>query len=141
MDDLLPADPKARRLALILWTIGAVVGTVAVWWLSSYLDQLTELAHTDRRASLELFRTRVLPALLVVVLVAAVSGALLMRQGLRIVRTEQFPAVDARLMRPTQQKTGASARAIGAVIAATGFLLAAVPLALLSLLLWTLRDV
>ena len=74
--DFLPADPKARRLALIVWGVAAVAGTVAVWWLSSYLEALTELARTDRAASLALFRSRVLPALMAVVLVAVVCGAL-----------------------------------------------------------------
>ncbi len=76
MQDFLPADPKARRLALIVWGVAAVAGTVAVWWLSSYLEALTELARTDRAASLALFRSRVLPALTAVVLVAVVCGAL-----------------------------------------------------------------
>ena len=140
MDDLLPADPKARRLAIVVWTVGAVVGTVAVWWLSSYVDQLTELSHTDRQAALELFRTRVLPALLVVVFVSAVSGALLLRQGLQIVRTAQFRPADHGLSRPTQQKVGHPTRVIGVVLAVVGFLLAAVPLALLSVMLWMLRN-
>ena len=138
MDDLLPADPRARRLALIVWAGGAVAGTAAVWWLSSYLDTLTELARTDRDAAIELFRGRVLPALVVVVLVAVVSGALLLRQGLQIFRAAAFPPAGARLVRPTVRTTASAARAIGAFLAVTGFLLAAVPLAFLSAVLWML---
>ena len=140
MDDLLPADPKARRLALVVWAVGAVVGTIAVWYLSSYLDTLTELGRTDREAALALFRSRVLPALVVVVLVAVVSGALLLRQGLQIYRTGEFPPSGAALIRGATRKTGPAARAIGALLAGTGFLLAAVPLASLSLVLWMLRK-
>ena len=119
MNDLLPADPDARRRALIIWAVGAVIGTVAVWWLSSYLDTLTALARTDRQASLHLFRTRVLPALVVVVLVAVASGALLLRHGLRILR---------------------SARALGLFFACAGFILAAVPVVTLAIVLWMLRG-
>lgn len=122
MQDFLPADPKARRLALIIWGVAAVAGTVAVWWLSSYLEALTELARTDRAASLALFRSRVLPALTAVVLVAVVCGALLLKQGLEI------------------QRTNSSARLIGAFMAFAGFLMAAVPLIVLSIVLWMLRS-
>jgi hypothetical protein len=121
MTDFLPADPKKRRLALMAWGIAAVVGTVAVWWLTSYLETLTELARTDREASLALFRSRVLPALMAVVLVAVVSGALLLKQGLEI------------------QRTNRSARPIGMFMAFAGFLMAAVPLVVLSIVLWLLR--
>jgi hypothetical protein len=131
MQDLLPADPRSRRLALVVWVAGAVAGTIAVWYLSSYLETLTELGRTDRAAALVLFRSRVLPALIVVVLVAVVSGALLLRQGLQVYRTGELPAAGASLP---------AARAIGVVLAGTGFLLAAVPLAILSLVLWMLRN-
>jgi hypothetical protein len=140
MEDLLPADPRARRVAMIVWLIAAVAGTVAVWWLSSYLDSLTELARTDRAASLALFRSRVLPALMLVVLVAVVCGSLLLRQGLQILRSEQFPVEGARLIRQTPRRTGRSARLIGGFMALLGFLMAAVPLAVLSFVLWLLRG-
>jgi hypothetical protein len=122
MQDFLPADPKARRLALIVWAIAAIVGSIAVWWLSSYLDSLTELARTDRAASLALFRSRVLPALMAVVLVAVICGGLLLRQGLEI------------------QRTNSAARLIGIFMAFAGFLMAAVPLVVLSIVLWMLRS-
>ena len=138
MDDLLPADPKARRRALIIWAAAALLGTVAVFWLTTYLDSLTELARTDREASLQLFRTRVLPALIVVVLVAVASGALLARYGLHIMRTEQFPPEAAGLVRPTRRRSGRAARAIGLLIAVTGFLLAAVPLGTVAIVIWML---
>ena len=95
---------------------------MAVWWLASYLEALTELARTDRAASLALFRSRVLPALTAVVLVAVVCGALLLKQGLEI------------------QRTNSSARLIGAFMAFAGFLMAAVPLIVLSIVLWMLRS-
>lgn len=141
MDDFLPADPRARRAALIVLAIGAVVGTIAVWWLASYLNTLTELARTDREASLELFRTRVVPALALVVLAAVICGTLLIRSGLRIYREGRFPAAGARLVRPGRRANGGAARAIGTVLAFAGLLLAALPLGALAIVLWLLRDV
>jgi hypothetical protein len=110
------------RLTLIAWIVAAVAGSVAVWWLSSYLDELTALAATDRPAALELFRTRALPALVVVVAVAVASGAVLLRQGLLLARA---PETQGHLL--------------GRLLAAAGFLLAAVPLALISVVFWLLR--
>jgi hypothetical protein len=118
---VLPTNPTARRVALIVWVIGAVVGSIAVWWLSSYLEQLTTLAATDRPAALALFRTRAVPALVVVVAVAVASGAVLLRQGLELARG------------PERQ-----GHLLGRLMAAAGFLMAAVPLALISVVFWLL---
>jgi len=140
MDDLLPADPKARRVAIAAWIFAAIIGTIAVGWLSSYLKTLTELARTDRQASLALFRTRVLPALGVIVLIAVAAGGVLMRQGLQIMRSSQFPPEDARLIHPTRRQSGSAARIIGMFFAVAGFLLAAVPLITISIVIWMLRS-
>ena len=140
MDDLLPADPRARRMALIVLAIGAVLGTVAIWWLSSYIDQLTVLARTDRDASLRLFRTRILPVVIVVVLGAVLSGAVMMRQGARIIRSARFPPEGSKLVRPSRQHVGAPARAIGFAVAFAGFLVAAGSLAFMAIILWFLQQ-
>ncbi len=123
------------RRALIVWIAAAVIGSVAVWWLRSYLDELAVLARTDRAAALELFRTRGLPALLVVVAVAVAAGATLMRQGLQMVNAERAvekPRAAARRRRPP-------AVIAGWMMASAGFVLAAVPLALVSVVLWLIR--
>jgi hypothetical protein len=110
------------RLTLLAWIVAAAAGSVAVWWLSSYLDELTTLAATDRQAALDLFRSRALPALAVVVAVAVGSGAVLLRQGLALARAPE-----------------AQGHLLGRLLAAAGFLLAAVPLALISVVFWLLR--
>ena len=120
---MISENPGTRRIVLIAWLVAAVIGTVAVWWLSSYLEELSTLAATDRSAALELFRTRALPALLLVVAVAVASGAMLLRQGLQMARTSE-----------------GAAGTVGNVLAAAGFVLAAVPLALISVVLWLLRQ-
>jgi hypothetical protein len=121
-----------NRRALIVWAVAAVIGSVAVWWLRGYLDELAELGRTDREAALELFRTRGLPALLLIVAIAVGAGATLMRQGLRMVnaaRDEQPRSPDGR--RPP-------AMMAGWMMASAGFVMAAVPLALVSVVLWLL---
>ena len=123
-----------NRRIFIVWTIAAAVGTVAVWWLRSYLNSLSELALTDRAAAMELFRTRGLPALLLVVGIAVASGAMLMRQGLQMVNAARDAA-------PTRDRSSGRppAVAIGWMMASAGFALAAVPLALVAAVLWLLR--
>ncbi len=98
----------SSRLALVGWAVAALGGTAAVWWLSTYLESLTALAQTDRGAALELFRTRAMPALLLVVGVAVAAGAVLLRQGLQMARA-----------------SGREGRFLGNMIATAGFLLAA----------------
>jgi hypothetical protein len=122
------------RRTLIVWGIAAVVGTIAVWWLRSYLNELTLLAQTDRAAALELFRTRGLPALLVVVAIAVGAGATLMRQGLRMVNSAGTD--EARADRASARPP---AVVVGWMMASAGFVLAAVPLALASIVLWLIR--
>jgi hypothetical protein len=120
---VLPTRPVARRLALVAWIVAAIGGSVAVWWLSSYLETLTALAQTDRQAALDLFRSRAMPALLVVVGVAVAAGAFLLRHGLQIARDAQ-----------------PEGRLLGKAIAVVGFLTAAVPLILISVVFWMLRQ-
>ena len=119
---MLPEDPSKRRIAIVVWAIMAIAGSVAVWWLSTYLESLTTLAQTDRVEALELFRTRVMPALLLVVAVAVGSGALVLRQGLQMVR-EGSP----------------QGRRAGAILAGIGFIVAAVPLVFIILVFYLLR--
>ena len=123
-----------NKRTVIIWGIAAAVGTVTVFWLRSYLNGLSELALTDRAAALELFRTRGLPALLLVVGIAVASGALLMRQGLQMVNTARDAA-------PTRDRPSGRSPVVtmGWLMASAGFALAAVPLALVAAVLWLLR--
>jgi hypothetical protein len=125
-DPIFSTDPRGRRLAVIVLAVLGVAGTVGIWWLTSYLDSLTTLAETDREAALSLFRTRVLPVFVVVVLIAVVAGGLLLRQGLQMYRG-LVPAPRA-----------GPARAIGAALAVAGVLMAGVPLAMLTVVVWVL---
>src|SRR5262249_57118749 len=84
-----------RRIAFAVWTAVAALGTIGVWWFSSYLDSLTALAHLDREAALMQFRWRVLPVFIVLVIVAVVAGGGVVRAGLRIVRLGGVPVPDS----------------------------------------------
>jgi hypothetical protein len=133
---VLPTSPAGKRAALIAWTIAAVIGTFGVWWLSSYMETLSTLAETDRDGALALFRSRALPALILVVGVAVAAGAFLMRQGLQLVNRPQEDAG----ANEEQRRARAAARVMGWMLASAGFLMAAVPLALLSVVFWILNK-
>ena len=107
-----------NRGTLAVWSVLAAAGTVAVWWLSRYLDQLVTLAETDRAAALALFQSRVVPALVGIVAVSIVAGGVLVRQGRRLAH---------------------ESRIVGWMLAAGGIVMAAVPVVLLALVLWLLR--
>jgi hypothetical protein len=139
IDDILPADSRARRLAVIIWVVAASLGTAAVWWLSSYIEALTVLGRTDRDAASALFRSRVLPALWVVALVSIVAGAVLARHGLQVLRSGRFPLDSARVIRDTPRRTGGAARLVGIVLTTAGVLMAILPAAMVGLMMWALR--
>ena len=138
-DDSLPAEPRGRRLAVILWIVAAMLGTAAVWWLSSYIESLTVLGRTDRDAAAALFKSRVLPALWAVALVSIVAGAVLARQGQQVLRTGRFPLDGGRVVRDTSRQTAGSARIIGIVLMTAGVLMALLPLGVAGLVTWALR--
>jgi hypothetical protein len=137
--DKLPADPGARRIALIVWLVAATLGTVAIWWLSTYIQSLTELGRTNREAAAALFKTRVLPALWVVALVSLGAGGVLARHGIQALRTGAFPPEGARLIRDTPRQSGGAVRMIGILLTTAGILIALLPLGMVLLVMWALR--
>jgi hypothetical protein len=124
---------------VIAWLVAATLGTVAVWWLSSYIESLTELGRTDREAAAALFKSRVLPALWIVALVSVAAGGLLARHGLQVLRTGRFPPDGARVVRDTVQRTGGAARIAGMVLAVAGAVMAILPVGMVLLVMWALR--
>jgi NADH:ubiquinone oxidoreductase subunit 6 (subunit J) len=134
--EMMPMDPRARRIALAVWIVLALLGTIAVWLLSSYINALTDLGRTDRDTAAALFKSRVVPALAGVVLIAVVAGAVVVRYGLQVMRTGRLQA-DVGLTPPNDRER--SLRPLGIAIAAVGALMAVLPMVLLGLVLWTLR--
>jgi hypothetical protein len=136
---MIPADPKARRLAVIIWLVAATLGTAAVWWLSRYIESLTELGRTDRAAATALFRSRVLPALWVVALISLGAGGVLARHGLLVLRTKRFPPDGSRVLRDTVQHTDRAAGIAGILLTTAGVLMAILPIGMVLLMMYAMR--
>jgi hypothetical protein len=134
----MPTDGKGQRIALLVCGIVAVAGTFGIWQLKSYLDTLTILARTDPAASIALFRTRVLPALIAVALAALVAGGLLVRHGMRLMRGQTV--LGERGLAATWSDGSGTPRALGMFFTVIGVFTAAVPLALVAVVLWMLRG-
>jgi hypothetical protein len=133
------ATGTTRRLAVIIWLIAATAGTVAVWWLSTYIESLTELGRRDRAAAAALFKSRVLPALWIVALMSLIAGAVLARHGITALRTRRFPPDGTAVVRDTAQQTGGAARMAGILLTTAGVLMAVLPIAMVVFLMWALR--
>jgi len=111
--EILPADPKARRMAIALALGVGVLGAAAVWAVRHYQRQILELAEVDRAAA-------VAKAIQLTDLFAWVVGLSLMGIGLwaawlgrRIHKAQQFPPPGMRVIRDTPVRTGPTARRIG----------------------------
>lgn len=108
--EIQPADPAARRLALIVVIVIGVLGLVPIIWLQSTLDTISGLRRTDpvEAARMMLAVSRLLGAAVAVVCFATAIWLAWLSFGIR--RAERFPLPGARVVRDTPVLTGAAAR-------------------------------
>jgi hypothetical protein len=129
-------NSESRGFAIVVWLVAAVVGTMAIWRLSLYIESLTALAQTDRAAASELFQSRVLPVLWGVAVLSLGAGAYLARHGLQMLRSGQLSgSSDA----PATIAGASGARGIGFVLVAAGVLMAITPLTAVAVMTYALR--
>jgi hypothetical protein len=124
------APGPASQGVLITWGVLAVLGTIGIVYVASYIETLTELGRTDRDAAAALFRTRVLPVLWIVALLALTAGTILSRQGLRLLRS----GAGGQRHRPV--RPGTAGQAIGMVFTVAGAAMAILPLLGVCYLTW-----
>jgi hypothetical protein len=125
--ELLRADPRARRTALVAVGLVAVAGAAAIQWL---LPRLATLASTGTisRKSICIGFLVFLVAFVVPVVLAGIQNV---RRGRDAVRTEQFPSPNTRVLVDTRVARGRSAVTLGRVQQVLGALLVIAALALL----------
>lgn len=108
--EIQPADPAARRLALIIVIVIGGLGLVPIIWAQATLDTISELRRTDpmEATRMMLAVSRLLGAGVAVVCFATAIWLAWLSAGIR--RAERFPLPGARVVRDTPVLTGAAAR-------------------------------
>lgn len=130
MHEIEPADPRARRRAALLLLSGVLAGLVIVWLARSYGPTLEAWINRDpeqTRSRLKLALTVLAIAIDLPVLGLA---AYFWRLGVRMIRTERFPAPRTLVMRDTPVLRGAPARRRGRLMQIVAVLLASAVLGL-----------
>jgi hypothetical protein len=131
--EIMRADPRTRRRAIVIVLTAAALGTVLIGWLlPAFQGALLEARATGRISG----RAICLSFLGLLVLVAAgviASGVNIWRIGSRAVRSAQFPPPGMMVMRDTPIVRGQRAIALGRVQRILGLLLLACAMALLAL--------
>lgn len=135
MVEVQPADPRARRAALLIIAVGFVAGVVLLWGLEAGQPAVARWLREDPA------RTAARAQLLLAGLAVATSGpalaagAYLWRLGSRIVAAERFPPPGLRMVQETLVLTGAAARSRGRIFQGLGLMLTLAGAAIALLLL------
>ncbi|MDZ7620116.1 MAG: hypothetical protein U1E05_24195 [Patescibacteria group bacterium] len=108
--EIVPADPRQRKLAVFL-TLGIVVGgVVALWWLHRRLDGIDHLVEENLPAAADKALSLVVKTLMVLGGSLVSMGLYLFWLGTRINRAGQFPPPGMKVIRNTTVRTGPRAR-------------------------------
>lgn len=110
-DEIIPADKRHRRLALVAGVLMALVGLLLLAILYGHLHEIRKLATGNRPAA----EQKLLGLAKVVGWAGGLSlagmGVWFWRLGRRINRSARFPPPGMKVIRDTRLRTGASARA------------------------------
>lgn len=111
--EIQPADPRLRRIVLLLLAVVAVAGAWGLWWLEGRLDDLLYVALRSPQEAAEgilglAFRLFVLGSL-----GAALCGAWFFAVSWKTLRSERYPPPDVGVVRPTRIVEGRAARIRG----------------------------
>ena len=133
MADVAKADPGARRRAICIIIVVALIGAVLIEGLERYLPQVGEWARADPSGARSRFLFSSFAFLSAAPCVA--FAVYLWFLGARIIRARQFPPPGLRVLRDTAILTGEAALFRGRLLRAfaVGFVIAAVLLALMLL--------
>jgi len=121
--EVVPADPRLRRILLLTLLAVSVFALAAAWWVPPAFRALLALARESPGQA----RARGVAVMLLLVspftLLGLVAGVDTLRRSVRTVRAERFPPPGARVVRTTRVVRGGPARALGTFTFAIGGLL------------------
>jgi hypothetical protein len=137
--DIHPADPRAKRIAVVLLVAGVVMGAALMLLFQRARPQFAAWILADEQQVA--FRARMVLAG-VAIIVAAPSmafGAYFYRLGALTIRSERFPPPDTAMLHHTPVLTGEAARARGRALEAIGCMLVIATIGIVALL-WLLAS-
>ena len=111
-DEIIPADKKYRRLALVTAVLLTVLGLLALGMLHAYLGEVKKLAKEDLREAEEKMFRLVKIVLWVGGLSLVGMGGWFWRLGRRINLAGRFPVPGMKVVKDTRVRTGSEARAL-----------------------------
>jgi hypothetical protein len=121
-DQIVPADKKHRRLAVVAVVLFTLLGLLALWILHGYLGEIQRLAEEDLRTAEE----KALRLTAIAVWVGGLSlvgmGAWFWRLGRRINLADRYPPPGMKVIKDTRVRTGARARALANLAQAAALL-------------------
>lgn len=102
--EILKADPYTRRNAVVIVIIGLILGILVLkWWLPLFFEYLDTLpAKKSIRIAISF--------LTLLSIIPLTIGFLMLKQGLKIIRTESFPAPGTKVWKDTRIFKGKKAR-------------------------------
>jgi hypothetical protein len=139
MAEVQPADPGARRLALVLVVLGFVVGALLLWALNAGGPAIARWLREDPAAMVMRARMLLLAVAIVMAGPPIAAGAYLWSFGTRVVRSNRFPPPGARLVQDMLVLNGDVARSRGRIAQGAGLVLVLAG-STMAVLLWRLAG-
>lgn len=136
MSDIQPADPRARRLALLIVAVAAAAGFLLIGSAGSLQPDLEAWIAEEPRGRLRLL---MLAAILATSAPLLGFAAYFWGLGQRILRAQRYPPPGMTVVRDTPVVTGEAARRRGRIVRALAAAFAVIAV-LLAGLLWQLTS-
>ena len=135
--EMQPADPGARRRALVLVIVGIAVGALLIWAFDRGTPALQRWLTEDRQATRARIQVSLVVFALFVVVPPVAFGVYMWSIGNRVRRHGRFPPPGLTMIAATPVLTGDAAQRRAAILQMLGAFIAAAWLAL-AVVLWRL---
>ena len=132
-DEIVRADPRARKTALAVVVSSAIIGSAGIGWLQPAIERWTLTSNAPLPADLRLACWIFLGLVTLMALPVIAFGVYAIRIGKRVQEEERYPPFKMKLVRDTRLLMGPAAvlvgkgqMVIGATLIACAMLLVAV---------------
>ena len=133
LPDVVPADPRLRRNALLILLRGTGIASAFIIWVLPEIQEVVLNARATGQVSARAICLGFVGVVATLVAPVSIAGVSVIRTAKLTVDSAQFPAPGEKVIRDTRILRGSRAVAIGRVQRFLGGLLVACALALLAL--------